>query len=140
LDPARFQEQSSRQGFNRLLQVDTERECQCEEAAAFFVAYSLGLPVFSFQPNALEAAVLATRDRTIDTEGKQCGHRLAAHQQWYYENVGVIDGTTCRHGERKASAVTLILSDPREAAGLLTRLEKSEWIDKNELWWTYYRS
>ena len=31
----------------------------------------------------------------------------------------------------------LILSDPREAAGFLTRLEKSEIIDRNELWWSF---
>ena len=40
-------------GLTRLISVDTERDCQCE-AAAFFVAYSLGLPCFAFRPNALE--------------------------------------------------------------------------------------
>jgi hypothetical protein len=35
------------------MNVDTERECECE-AAAFFAAYSLGLPCFAFRPNALE--------------------------------------------------------------------------------------
>lgn len=40
-------------GLSRLLSVDTERECQ-SEAAAFFAAYSLGLPCFAFRPNALE--------------------------------------------------------------------------------------
>lgn len=40
-------------GLSRLLSVNTERDCQCE-AAAVFVAYSLGLPCFAFQPNALE--------------------------------------------------------------------------------------
>ena len=40
-------------GLTRLLNVDTERECECE-AAAFFAAYSLGLPCFAFRPNALE--------------------------------------------------------------------------------------
>ena len=40
-------------GMNRLLSDNTERDCQCE-AAAVFAAYSLGLPCFAFQPNALE--------------------------------------------------------------------------------------
>lgn len=40
-------------GLTRLMNVDTERECECE-AAAFFAAYSLGLPCFAFRPNALE--------------------------------------------------------------------------------------
>jgi hypothetical protein len=44
-------------GLSRLLNVNTERDCQCE-AAAVFVAYSLGLPCFAFQPNALEGASL----------------------------------------------------------------------------------
>lgn len=40
-------------GLGRLLSDNTERDCQCE-AAAVFAAYSLGLPCFAFQPNALE--------------------------------------------------------------------------------------
>mmetsp|Transcript_35174 Transcript_35174/g.51714 ORF Transcript_35174/g.51714 Transcript_35174/m.51714 type:complete len:486 (+) Transcript_35174:101-1558(+) len=44
-------------GLSRLLNVNTERDCQCE-AAAVFAAYSLGLPCFAFQPNALEGASL----------------------------------------------------------------------------------
>lgn len=43
-------------GLSRLLSVDTERECECE-AAAFFAAYSLGLPCFAFRPNALEVCI-----------------------------------------------------------------------------------
>lgn len=44
-------------GMTRLLNVDTERECECE-AAAFFAAYSLGLPCFAFRPNALEVCII----------------------------------------------------------------------------------
>lgn len=40
-------------GLGRLLNDNTERDCLCE-AAAVFAAYSLGLPCFAFQPNALE--------------------------------------------------------------------------------------
>jgi hypothetical protein len=43
-------------GLSRLISVDTERDCQCE-AAAFFAAYSLGLPCFAFRPNALEVSL-----------------------------------------------------------------------------------
>lgn len=42
-------------GLSRLLSVNTERDCQCE-AASVFAAYSLGLPCFAFQPNALEVS------------------------------------------------------------------------------------
>ena len=42
-------------GLSRLLAVNTERDCQCE-AASVFAAYSLGLPCFAFQPNALEVS------------------------------------------------------------------------------------
>ena len=50
-------------GLSRLLSVNTERDCQCE-AAAIFVAYSLGLPCFAFQPNALEvrSSFMSQRD------------------------------------------------------------------------------
>ena len=43
-------------GLTRLLSVHTERDCQCE-AASVFAAYSLGLPCFAFQPNALEVSL-----------------------------------------------------------------------------------
>ena len=115
-------------GFNRLLQVDTERECQCE-AAAFFAAYSLGLPVFSFQPNALEAAVLVAestrKENNMDTLLTNNG--IMKMLVWLMAPAAM---ESAKHPQ-------LILSDPREAAGLLTRLEKSALIDKNELWWTY---
>lgn len=43
-------------GLSRLFSVNTERDCQCE-AASVFAAYSLGLPCFAFQPNALEVSM-----------------------------------------------------------------------------------
>jgi len=49
-------------GLARLANVDTERECECE-AAAFFAAYSLGLPCFAFRPNALEVCIYSVRRR-----------------------------------------------------------------------------
>lgn len=56
-------------GLTRLINVDTERECECE-AAAFFAAYSLGLPCFAFRPNALEVRRwMATRCIRIRSAG-----------------------------------------------------------------------
>lgn len=51
-------------GLTRLLSVNTERDCQCE-AASVFAAYSLGLPCFAFQPNALEVRVENVRHNRI---------------------------------------------------------------------------
>jgi hypothetical protein len=50
-------------GLGRLVNVDTERECECE-AAALFCAYSLGLPCFAFRPNALEVSNATQRNAT----------------------------------------------------------------------------
>lgn len=58
-------------GLTRLTTVDTERQCE-SEAAALFAAYSLGLPCFAFQPNALEAAIMmfeSVKVRDGDTGG-----------------------------------------------------------------------
>lgn len=41
-------------GFNRLFLRDVERESRAE-AGAFLAAYTIGLPCFAFQPNAVEA-------------------------------------------------------------------------------------
>jgi hypothetical protein len=51
-------------GLGRLINVDTERECECE-AAALFCAYSLGLPCFAFRPNALEVSNNTTQCNQI---------------------------------------------------------------------------
>jgi hypothetical protein len=44
-------------GLERLTTRDPRREAECE-AAAFLIAYYLGLPSFAFAPTALEAAKL----------------------------------------------------------------------------------
>lgn len=108
-------------GITRLWAVDTERECQCE-AAAFFAAYSLGLPCFAFQPNALEAAILmfqscnkkegvqSSLDPLLSSSG------LMKMLIWLLAPVAY---ESMFHPQ-------LISSDPREARGFLTRLsEKS---------------
>lgn len=113
-------------GFNRLLKVDTERECECE-AAAFFAAYVLGIPVFSFRPNALEAAVLvaeSTRDdNQLDTLLSDSG--IMKVLIWLMAPVAM----------ESQKYPELIQSDPREVNGFLTRLENSDLINKEDLWW-----
>jgi hypothetical protein len=113
-------------GFNRLLKVDTERECECE-AAAFFAAYTLGLPVFSFRPNALEAAVLvaeSTRnDNQLDPLLSDRG--IMKVLVWLMAPVAM----------ERQKYPELIQSDPREANGFLSRLENSDLIKKDDLWW-----
>lgn len=107
-------------GITRLLSVDTERECQCE-AASFFVAYSLGLPCFSLRPNALEAAVLM----------------FESHKEDGGDGVNVLDTLLSDAGMMKmliwllapvamesSLHPQLIASEPREARGLLKRLEE----------------
>jgi hypothetical protein len=113
-------------GFNRLLQVDTERECECE-AAAFYAAYSLGLPCFSFRPNALEAAVLVAESTLKENELDPLltNNGIMKMLVWLMAPVAM---ESLKHPQ-------LIQSDPREARGFLTRLESSNLIDKNELWW-----
>jgi hypothetical protein len=113
-------------GFNRLIQVDTERECECE-AAAFFVAYTLGLPCFSFRPNALEAAVMTAEsiqsDNYIDPLLTNAG--IMKILVWLMAPVAM---ESSKHPQ-------LVSSDPREAEGFLNRLERSDLIDKTGLWW-----
>eukprot|EP00557_Chaetoceros_sp_GSL56_P001727 CAMPEP_0176504666 /NCGR_PEP_ID=MMETSP0200_2-20121128/16062_1 /TAXON_ID=947934 /ORGANISM="Chaetoceros sp., Strain GSL56" /LENGTH=466 /DNA_ID=CAMNT_0017904127 /DNA_START=267 /DNA_END=1667 /DNA_ORIENTATION=+ len=106
-------------GLTRLWSVDTERECQCE-AAAFFAAYSLGLPCFGFKPNALEAALLMFEsarnedesDRALDTLLSDSG--LMKVLIWLMAPVAF---ESSLHPQ-------LIASDPREARGFLQRLKE----------------
>lgn len=113
-------------GFNRLIQVDTERECECE-AAAFFVGYTLGLPCFSFRPNSLEAAVMVAEStqRDNDLDPLLTSNGIMKILVWLMAPVAM---ESSRHAQ-------LTQSNPREAEGFLTRLEKSDLINKEELWW-----
>mmetsp|Transcript_21198 Transcript_21198/g.50395 ORF Transcript_21198/g.50395 Transcript_21198/m.50395 type:complete len:508 (+) Transcript_21198:52-1575(+) len=113
-------------GFGRLIQVDTERECECE-AAAFFAAYTLGLPCFSFRPNSLEAAVMVAESslKDNDLDPLLTNNGIMKILVWLMSPVAFENS---RHPQ-------LVQSDPREAEGFLTRLEKSNLIDKSELWW-----
>lgn len=113
-------------GFNRLLKVDSERECECE-AASFYVAYALGLPCFSFRPNALEAAVLVAESSQTgnDLDPLLSNNGIMKTLIWLMAPVAM----------ESSKYPQLIESDPREAEGFLTRLENSYLIDREELWW-----
>ena len=113
-------------GFGRLIQVDTERECECE-AAAFFAAYTLGLPCFSFRPNSLEAAVMVAESslKDNDLDPLLTNNGIMKILVWLFVPVAF----------ERSRHVQIVQSDPREAVGFLTRLEKSNLIDKSELWW-----
>lgn len=119
-------------GLTRLWSVDTERDCQCE-AASFFAAYSLGLPCFSFRPNALEAANLVFEsskkgdgddkagDKSIDSLLSDTG--IMKMLIWLMAPVAM---ESSLHPQ-------LIASDPREARGFLQRLrEKAAVFDAQD--------
>eukprot|EP00956_Cyclotella_meneghiniana_P008097 scaffold10780_cov78-Cyclotella_meneghiniana.AAC.6 len=119
-------------GLTRLLSVNTERDCQCE-AASVFAAYSLGLPCFAFQPNALEGAALVVESiksepDNIAVEGKL--DNLAS-------DVGILKvliWLMAPVAMEISKYPQLISSDPREALGFLQRLnEKSQSIQSDEL-------
>ncbi|KAL3791140.1 hypothetical protein HJC23_000560 [Cyclotella cryptica] len=121
-------------GLSRLLSVNTERDCQCE-AAAVFAAYSLGLPCFAFQPNALEGAALVvdsmkeprgpsntTIEGKLDNLASDAG--LLKVLIWLMAPVAM----------EISKYPQLISSDPREAVGFLQRLtEKSRSLQSQEL-------
>uniref|UniRef100_A0A7S2E3J6 Uncharacterized protein n=1 Tax=Helicotheca tamesis TaxID=374047 RepID=A0A7S2E3J6_9STRA len=123
-------------GLSRLFSVDTERECECE-AAAFFAAYSLGLPCFAFRPNALEAAVLVFESMNEAntpvpgiTKGVNALDPLLSSEGilkvliWLMAPVAM---ESSKHPQ-------LISSDPREGTGLLRRLnERAEDMGASEV-------
>ncbi len=115
-------------GLTRLWSVDTERECQCE-AAAFFAAYSLGLPCFSFRSNALEAAVLIFESKEQPGEKNVLDPLLSdtgimKMLIWLMAPVAI---ESSYHPQ-------LIASDPREARGFLERLkEKAALFDAEDI-------
>ncbi len=111
-------------GLTRIWSVDTERECQCE-AAALFAAYSLGLPCFSFRPNALEAAVMLYESQNNDEQDDNDKKRnneidsllsdtgIMKMLIWLMAPVAI----------ESSFHPQLIASDPREARGFLQRLK-----------------
>ena len=110
-------------GLSRLFTVDPAREAQTE-AAALFVAYSLGLPIFCFRANALEASVLA-----VDNIPEYLSDRgILRLLMWLLAPVAA----------ESAQYPVLISSDPREASGFLERLEQVAVTNPGvaqALWW-----
>jgi len=119
---------STVRGVTRLTTVDAERESQCE-AAALFTAYALGLPCFAFRPNAYESSVLVAesiRENDIDPLLSSSG--IMKILVWLMAPVAM----------ENAYHSQLIVSDPREADGFLSRMEELGLQDPNvakEIWW-----
>jgi len=106
-------------GLTRLLQVDTERECRCE-AASFFVAYSIGLPCFALRPNALEAAVLVFESNRAGGEEEGAIDTLLSDAGMMKLLVWLLAPVAMESSLHPQ----LIVSEPREAGGVLKRLEE----------------
>ena len=122
-------------GLTRLLSVDTERECQCE-AAALHAAYVLGLPCFAFRPNSLEAAYLIAQSIQENSPG-----RSTRNLDPLLSTSGILKVLIWLMAPVAMESLNhpqLICSDPREASGLLKRLEDNAGknnIDADDLWW-----
>ena len=117
-------------GLSRLLADNTERDCQCE-AAAVFIAYSLGLPVFAFQPNALEGAALVLRsmgeeedgDNGIDANSKRRdGTRSMDSLASDIGLLKVMMWLMAPVAMELSKYPQLMSSEPREARGFVQRL------------------
>jgi hypothetical protein len=117
-------------GLARLFTIDAERESQCE-AAALFAAYSLGLPCFSFRPNALEGSVLVidSTDPGNPVNSLDSSSGLLRMLIWLLAPVAM---ESSKHSQ-------LIMSDPREASNFMDRLEgyaTKSGIDLECLYWS----
>ncbi|KAL7530449.1 hypothetical protein ACHAWF_003379 [Thalassiosira exigua] len=108
-------------GLNRLLADNTERDCQCE-GAAVFAAYSLGLPCFAFQPNALEGAALVLESIGENDDG---GTYLTGTMDSLASDVGLLKVMIWLMSPvamELSKYPQLMSSEPREAVGFLQRL------------------
>lgn len=114
-------------GLTRLFSADTERECQCE-AAAFYTAYSLGLPCFSFRANALEAAVLLYESQDDNDDRGKGGRRGTGKDiDSLLSDTGIMKMLIWLMAPvaiESSFHPQLITSDPREARGFLLRLKE----------------
>jgi hypothetical protein len=114
-------------GLIRLSTVDAERESQCE-AAALMVAYQLGLPCFPFRPNALEGSILvidSTRSESVVSPTLRTPNGIVRLLVWLFAPVAT----------ENAKYSQLICSDPREAEGMLRRLDEYYKNDPDNLMW-----
>lgn len=129
-------------GFTRLISTDTERECECE-AAAFYTAYTLGLPCFAFQPNAFEGAALISDSIKTDVSGEKT---TSAMNSWINRGTsGKSDSLLSTSGILKVliwimapvamesmKYPQLVSSDPREGDGFLQRLKEAASLDEEK--------
>ena len=109
-------------GLSRLLNVNTERDCQCE-AAAVFAAYSLGLPCFAFQPNALEGASLVID--SMRSEPSEDTQNIQGSLDNLASDAGLLKMLIWLHAPvamELSKYPQLMSSDPREALGFINRL------------------
>ena len=131
-------------GLTRLLAVDAEREAACE-AAALYTAYVLGLPCFAFRPNAYEAAVLVRESSSSSDAPPQeesgDGTTTVVPQPimdslWTESGIlRMLVWLLAPVAMESASHAQLLMSDPREASGFLTRLEEQLGPDDERLFW-----
>ena len=109
-------------GLSRLLNVNTERDCQAE-AAAVFTAYSLGLPCFAFQPNALEGASLVID--SMRTEPSSDAENIQGSLDNLASNSGLLKMLVwllAPVAMELSKYPQLMSSDPCEALGFVNRL------------------
>jgi len=110
-------------GLSRLLSDNTERDCQCE-AAAVFAAYSLGLPCFAFQPNALEGAALVLESMGGNSNDSD-EFNLKGSMDSLASDAGllkVLIWLMAPVAMEISKYPQLMSSEPREASGFLQRL------------------
>lgn len=130
-------------GLTRLWTVDTERESACE-AAALYAAYVLGLPCFAFRPNALEGSLLVKESvesgsgssSSGDTDDKNGPPPLDS----LLTDAGILRMLVwllAPVAAESAAHAQLLMSDPREAGGFLTRLEERFGPDDERLAWNH---
>ena len=114
-------------GLSRLLSDNTERDCQCE-AAAVFAAYSLGLPCFAFQPNALEGAALII-ESTGGSSNENDEFNLQGNMDSLASDVGllkVLIWLMAPVAMELSKYPQLMASEPREGMGVLQRLKMKD--------------
>jgi len=118
-------------GLGRLLSDNTERDCQCE-AASVFAAYSLALPCFAFQPNALEGAALVLESMGGENYNEGDEFNLQGSMDSLASDVGllkVLIWLMAPVAMELSKYPQLMASEPREAAGLLERLSRKQILD-----------
>jgi hypothetical protein len=126
-------------GANRLLTMDASREAQVE-GAALFAAYALGLPCFAFQANALEAAVLAVESTSSSSSEENSSNKNPTMDSLMSDSgiLRLLIWLMAPVAMESIKYPVCIMSDPRQASGLLERLESVAAKDgqiAQELWW-----